>query len=31
MGVYAVTLFAKLGGRIDVIPRKFSSVLAGQR
>ena len=31
MGVYAVTLFAKLGGRIDVILREnFRSVLAGQ-
>jgi len=32
MGVYAVTLFAKLGGRIDVILREnFRSVLAGQQ
>jgi NtrC-family two-component system sensor histidine kinase KinB len=31
MGIYAVTLFAKLGGRIDVILREnFRSVLAGQ-
>ena len=32
MGVYAVTLFAKLGNRIDVILREnFRSVLAGQQ
>ena len=30
MGVYAVTLFAKLGGRIDHSPRKFSERSGGQ-
>lgn len=32
MGIYAVTLFAKLGSRVDVILREnFRSVLAGQQ